>query len=61
MENAFAEDPDLHARLAAAVPMGRLGDAETDIGPVVAFLIGDGARYITGQTIVVDGGRYLGL
>jgi NAD(P)-dependent dehydrogenase (short-subunit alcohol dehydrogenase family) len=45
----------------AAIPLGRLGDAETDIGPVVAFLIGDGARYITGQTIVVDGGRYLGL
>lgn len=61
METAFAEDPELHARLAAAVPMGRLGDAETDIGPVVAFLVGDGARYITGQTIVVDGGRYLGL
>jgi 3-oxoacyl-[acyl-carrier protein] reductase len=61
MEIAFAEDPDLHVRLAAAVPMGRLGDAETDIGPVVAFLIGDGARYITGQTLVVDGGRYLGL
>jgi NAD(P)-dependent dehydrogenase (short-subunit alcohol dehydrogenase family) len=32
-----------------------------DIGPVLAFLIGEGARYITGQTIVVDGGRYLGL
>jgi 3-oxoacyl-[acyl-carrier protein] reductase len=61
MENALAEDPELGARLAAAVPMGRLGDPETDIGPVVAFLIGDGARYITGQTIVVDGGRYLGL
>jgi len=61
MEVAFGEDPGLRERLAAAVPMGRLGDAETDIGPVVAFLIGDGARYITGQTIVVDGGRYLGL
>jgi 3-oxoacyl-[acyl-carrier protein] reductase len=61
MENALAEDPELGARLAAAVPMGRLGDPEMDIGPVVAFLVGDGARYITGQTIVVDGGRYLGL
>jgi 3-oxoacyl-[acyl-carrier protein] reductase len=61
MENAFAEDPQLEARLAEAVPMRRLGDPEADIGPVVAFLVGDGARYITGQTIVVDGGRYLGL
>lgn len=61
MEMAFDEDPELEPRLAAAVPMGRLGDPEADIGPVVAFLVGDGARYITGQTIVVDGGRYLGL
>jgi 3-oxoacyl-[acyl-carrier protein] reductase len=61
MDNAFAENPGLRARLEAVVPMARLGDAETDIGPVVAFLVGDGARYITGQTIVVDGGRYLGL
>ena len=32
-----------------------------DIGPVVAFLLGDGARYLTGQTVVVDGSRVMGL
>jgi len=61
LDNAFREDAGLEARLAARVPSRRIGDAELDIGPVVAFLIGDGARYITGQTIAVDGGRYTGL
>lgn len=45
-------------RMAAAVPLGFLGDPE-DIGNAVAFLASDGARYITGQGIVVDGGQIL--
>lgn len=61
MTNAYEQDPALEARLAARIPMGRIGDPASDVGPVVAFLIGDGARYITGQTIVVDGGRFTGL
>jgi NAD(P)-dependent dehydrogenase (short-subunit alcohol dehydrogenase family) len=35
-----------------------VGDAEQDIAPVIRFLVGEHARYITGQTIVVDGGRF---
>lgn len=35
---------------------GKLGDADTDVAPVIVFLCGDGARYITGQTICIDGG-----
>ena len=34
---------------------------ETDIGPVAVFLASDMARHMTGQTMAVDGGRYLGL
>lgn len=45
-------------RMVAAVPLGFLGDPE-DIGNAVAFLASDGARYITGQGIVVDGGQIL--
>lgn len=37
------------------VPMRRMG-VPTDISPAVAFLLSDGARYITGQNLVIDGG-----
>ena len=37
------------------VPLERLGDPE-DVAPLVGFLAGDGARYITGQVLHVDGG-----
>jgi 3-oxoacyl-[acyl-carrier protein] reductase len=37
------------------IPMGRIGEP-SDIASVVVFLASDGARYITGQTITVDGG-----
>jgi NAD(P)-dependent dehydrogenase (short-subunit alcohol dehydrogenase family) len=40
-------------------PMGRDGDAEADIAPVVAFLLSDGCRYLNGQTLMVDGGGIL--
>lgn len=38
-----------------AIPMRRMGEAE-DIAPMVRFLAGPGAAYITGQVFVVDGG-----
>jgi len=61
LEKAYVENPALEPRLRQVVPAGWIGDPEADIAPVVAFLLGDGARYITGQTIVVDGGRFTGL
>jgi NAD(P)-dependent dehydrogenase (short-subunit alcohol dehydrogenase family) len=43
------------AESAASIPLGRLA-APADIAHAVAFLASDLASYITGQTIVVDGG-----
>jgi NAD(P)-dependent dehydrogenase (short-subunit alcohol dehydrogenase family) len=37
--------------------MQRIGDVKDDIGAMVAFLAGDESRYLTGQTLRVDGGR----
>jgi 3-oxoacyl-[acyl-carrier protein] reductase len=37
------------------VPAGRFGEVE-EVAEVVAFLAGEGAGYITGQTVAVDGG-----
>ncbi len=41
----------------AATPIGRMGDPDTDIAPAVVFRLSDAARYMTGSTVVVDGGR----
>ena len=39
----------------ARTPLGRIGEPE-DIAGVVAFLASDAARFVTGQTLVADGG-----
>jgi len=46
---------DVKDRIKAQVPMGRFGEAE-EVAEVVAFLAGEDAGYVTGQTIAVDGG-----
>lgn len=50
------ENPDEAVRgIAAGIPMGRLGDP-TEVGELAAFLASDESSYITGQSIVIDGG-----
>ncbi len=44
--------------LIGRTPLRRIGDPETDIGPVAVFLASDQARYMTGQTLMVDGGGF---
>ena len=61
LERAFAADPAMRDRLGAIVPLRRYGDPEHDIGPAAVFLGSDDARYITGQTLVVSGGRLTSL
>jgi 3-oxoacyl-[acyl-carrier protein] reductase len=43
----------------ASVPAGRMGTPD-DIAQAVSFLASEGAGFVTGQRIVVDGGRSLG-
>ena len=43
------------AQMAAAIPLGRLGHPE-DIGHAMLYLASDQAGYVTGQTVIVDGG-----
>jgi NAD(P)-dependent dehydrogenase (short-subunit alcohol dehydrogenase family) len=43
------------AEAAAQYPVGRLGEPE-DVGEAAAYLLGDGAGWVTGQTLVLDGG-----
>jgi 3-oxoacyl-[acyl-carrier protein] reductase len=61
MAHAYTEDPGLEARTTSRVPLGRIGAPETDIGPAVVYLLGAGSSYVTGQTLVVDGGRFMNL
>ena len=49
-------EPERAAASFAAIPLGRLGDCEQDIGPVAVFLASADARYLTGQTLTADGG-----
>lgn len=53
----LAGDP-LYARILAGIPFGRLGTPE-EVAEVVLFLVSPAARWVTGQTIAVDGGQML--
>ncbi|MEV5649577.1 SDR family oxidoreductase [Nocardia sp. NPDC052254] len=49
-------NPGVEQALLARTPLRRFGDPETDIGRVAVFLASEDARYMTGQTLMVDGG-----
>jgi NAD(P)-dependent dehydrogenase (short-subunit alcohol dehydrogenase family) len=52
---AIRNNPQLKNVLSSLSPLGRVGEA-SDIGPVIAFLCSDDARWINGQRIEVSGG-----
>ena len=56
---AIGDYPELEAMADAANPMGRMGDPYDDIAPVAVFLASDAARYLTGNTLFVDGGSHI--
>lgn len=53
------EYPDHYAKTIAGIPLGRFGDAKNDVGRTCVFLASDDASFISGETIVLQGGSGL--
>ena len=51
--------PEYYEEVKNKIPLGRFGDVEEDIGRVAVFLASEDSQYITGQTIMVDGGSVM--
>ena len=51
--------PELLAAADASNPMGRIGDPDLDVAPVAVFLASEASRYMTGNTLFVDGGGHI--
>ena len=56
MTEGYAADPAAAAEIRAAIPMGRFGDP-AEVAGAIAFLASGDASYITGEALIVDGGR----
>ena len=50
--------PELFEKYVAAIPMGRAGSSE-EVADVIVFLASPAARYITGETVEVNGGMLM--
>jgi 2-hydroxycyclohexanecarboxyl-CoA dehydrogenase len=48
--------PDAAQAILRSTPLGRMGDCEQDIGRAVAALVSDDMSYLTGATVMLDGG-----
>ena len=59
MSSNTVKDGQSGDRGLARVPLGRWGTAE-EIAKLAMFLVSDAAAYVTGQTVVADGGYVLG-
>jgi 3-oxoacyl-[acyl-carrier protein] reductase len=53
----MVKDMDM-ARMLATIPLGRIAVVDDVIGPML-FLLGPGARFMTGQTLYINGGRLM--
>jgi 3-oxoacyl-[acyl-carrier protein] reductase len=58
-EDRKTSNPQLYNAILKSIPFGRLGEPE-EVANVVLFLASEHARWITGQTVTVDGGQLLG-
>ncbi|CAN5794256.1 SDR family NAD(P)-dependent oxidoreductase [soil metagenome] len=58
LTEVVSANPDWRAAAESGTPAGRMGTAE-EVAAVIAFLASDDASYVTGQTVIVDGGSVL--
>lgn len=58
LQNSLKDHPDWRDRIRETTPMGRIAEAG-ELAEAVQFLASDGAGFITGQIVTVDGGRSL--
>ena len=56
---AFANDPPRKHRVLSRAPMGRLGEPD-DVGWAVVYLCSPAGKFVTGSSLVVDGGMSIG-
>jgi NAD(P)-dependent dehydrogenase (short-subunit alcohol dehydrogenase family) len=57
LDRWVAHDPERLAAYVANTPLRRVGDPVDDVGEGVVFLCGPQSRYVTGTTLMLDGGR----
>ncbi|MBQ0767651.1 MAG: SDR family oxidoreductase [Bizionia sp.] len=48
--------PEQYEEIIGKNPMHRFGDPQKDVAPIIAFLLSDDSQYMTGQTLMADGG-----
>ncbi len=58
LDKLLSARPDMEERLKRVIPMNRFGEA-SEIAEAIAWLASDNSKYITGQTITLDGGTSL--
>jgi len=56
--NALMPTPEIEAEAKARIPMGRFGEHE-ELTNLAAFLVSDGAGFVNGECVVIDGGEWI--